>query len=63
MLSNCEDYGVTKKLVEISRTNRDKMIKLRCKLKNKLIIFTYYLELFFILSRIIKLFYSIYLMT
>ena len=38
-----------------------KKVKWRCILKNKLIVFTYYLKLFFTLNHIIKLFYQIYL--
>ena len=52
---------MTKEIVEINMTNEGKKIKLRCEFKNKLIIFTYYLKLFFILSYTIKLFYQIYL--
>ena len=52
---------MTKKIIEISMTNEGKKVKLRCEFKNKLIIFTYYLKLFFILSYTIKLFYQIYL--
>ena len=41
--------------------NKDKNIKWGYRFKNKLIVFTYYLKLFFILSHIIKLFYQTYL--
>ena len=53
-------------MVEVTKINKSKKIKWNCELKNKLIIFTYYLKLFFILSFIIKLFcqtYLIYLIT
>ena len=57
MMSNNRGGGIVKEIVEIIMVNKDKKVKLRCKLKNKLIIFTYYLNLFLILSYIIKLFY------
>ena len=41
--------------------NKGKKIKWIYEFKNKLIIFTYYYKLFFILSHIIELFYQIYL--
>ena len=52
---------MTKEIVEINMTNEGKKVKLRYEFKNKLIIFTYYLKLFFILSYTIKLFYQIYI--
>ena len=57
MMSNNRGGGIVKEIAEIIMVNKDKKVKLRCKLKNKLIIFTYYLNLFLILSYIIKLFY------
>ena len=50
-----------KKIMKIIRINKDKNVKWRCGVKNKLIIFTYYSKLFFTLSHIIKLFYQTYL--
>ena len=61
MLNNNRGHGVIKKIVEVTRTNMGKKIKWRYKLKNKLIIFIYYLKLFFTLNHIIKLFYQTYL--
>ena len=49
MLSNIRCHEIVKQI----RVNES---------KNKLILFTYYLKLFFILSYIIKLFYQRYLM-
>ena len=37
-------------------TNKDKKVKWKCRLKNKLIVFIYYLKLFLTLTHIIKLF-------
>ena len=55
MLSNNEDHGVAKEIVEVIRTKRNKNVKWRYKLKNKLIVFTNYLKLFFTLNHTIKL--------
>ena len=44
MLSTNESYRVTKKTEEIIRTNRDKKVKWKYKVNNKLIVFTYYLS-------------------
>ena len=49
------------KIVKIIKVNGDKKIKWRSGLNNKLIVFTYYLKLSFILNHIIKLFYQTYL--
>ena len=57
MMSSNKGGGIIKEIAEIIMVNKDKKVKLRCKLKNKLIIFTYYLNLFLILSYIIKLSY------
>ena len=57
MMSNNRGGGIVKEIAEIIMVNKDKKVKLRCKLKNKLIIFTYYLNLSLILSYIINLFY------
>ena len=54
-MNNNEDCGVAKEIVKVIKINE------RCKFKNKLIVFTYYLKLFLILSHIIKLFYQTYL--
>ena len=59
MLSNNEDHGVAKEIVEVIRTKMNKNVKWRYKLKNKLIVFTNYLKLFFTLNHTIKLFYQI----
>ena len=59
--SNNGGSGVTKEIVDVTKINEDKNIKWRNELKNKLIIFIYYLKLFFILSYIIKSFYQIHL--
>ena len=55
--SNNEGYRVVKEIIKIIRVNKDKRVKWKCEVKNKLIIFTYYLKLFFTLSYTIKLFY------
>ena len=60
-LSNKRDRVVVKEIVNVIRANKNKKVKWRCELKNKLINFTYYLKLFFILSYTIKLFYQTYL--
>ena len=55
----CEEV---KKIMKIIRANKDKKVKWRFELKNKLIIFTYYLKLKILtLSHTIKLFYQAYL--
>ena len=55
----CEEV---KEIVKIIRANKDKKVKWRFELKNKLIIFTYYLKLKILtLSHTIKLFYQAYL--
>ena len=59
--SNNGDHEVVKGVVKIIRTNHGKKVKWKCRLKNKLIVFTYYLKLFLTLSHIIKLFYQTYL--
>ena len=59
MLNNNEDHGVAKEIVEVIRTKMNKNVKWRYKLKNKLIVFTNYLKLFFTLNHTIKLFYQI----
>ena len=48
--------------MKVIRVNDDKKkkVKWKCRFKNKLIVFIYYLKLFFILSYTIKLFYKIY---
>ena len=61
MSSNNGNYGIAKNIVEVIRANTDKNVKIKIWLKNKLIVFTDYLMLFFILSHTIKLFYQIYL--
>ena len=47
--------------MKVIRVNEGKKLKWIHELKNKLIIFTYYLKLILILIHIIKLFYQIYL--
>ena len=59
--SNNRDHRVVTKIVKVIRVNKGKKVKWICEFKNKLIIFTYYLNLFLTLSSIIKLFYQIYL--
>ena len=61
MSNNNGDRAMVKEIVKISKTNKNKKIKLRYGFKNKLIGFTYYLKLFFILNFTIKLFYQTYL--
>ena len=56
MLSNSKDHEITEEVVKITMINGNKKVKWKSWFKNKLIIFTYYLKLFFTLSRIIKLF-------
>ena len=43
--------------MKVTKANKGKNIKWKYELKNKLIVFTYYLKLFFSLSHTIKLFY------
>ena len=38
MMSNNRGDGIVKEIMEIIMVNKDKKVKLRCKLKNKLII-------------------------
>ena len=47
--SNSWGHKVAKEIVEVIRVSKGKKIKWRCKLKNKLIFFTYYLKLLFLL--------------
>ena len=54
--SKCEGYEITKKIMKVVRINKGKNVKWKYKLKNNLIVFTYYLKLFFTLSYNIKLF-------
>ena len=52
--------------MKVIRIKEGKNVKWRYGFKNKLIVFTYHLKLFFTLNHIIKLFYQIdliYLMT
>ena len=58
MSSNNGGRKVVKKIVEVIKTNESKKVKCKYRFKNKLIIFTYYLKLFFTLNYIIKLFYQ-----
>ena len=60
-MNNSRGHGVVKKIIEVLRIKRDKKVKWKYGLKNKLIGFTYYLKLFFALNHTIKLFYQIYL--
>ena len=60
-MSDNEGYGIIKEMIEVIRINMDKNIKWIYELKNKLILFFYYLKLILNLSYIIKLFYQIYL--
>ena len=61
MSNNNEGRWVVKGIIEVIKINKDKNIKWIYGLKNKLIIFTYYLKLFFTLNHTIKLLYQIYL--
>ena len=56
-MSKNRDCRIVKEIVEVIRVNENKNVKWKCEFKNKLIIFTYYLTL----NYIIKLFYQIYL--
>ena len=47
--------------MKITKANEGKNEKWRFGFKNKLIVFTYYLKLFFSLSHNVKLFYQTYL--
>ena len=60
-LNNSECREVEKEIVEIIKSNGVKKVKWRYIFKNKLIIFTYYLKLFFTLNCVIRLFYQTYL--
>ena len=60
-MSDNEGYGIVKKIIEVIKINGDKNIKWIYELKNKFILFIYYLKLFLNLSYIIKFFYQIYL--
>ena len=61
MLSSNGGHQEAKETVEIIKANDDKKVKWIYEFKHKLIIFTYYLKLFLILSHFIKLFYKTYL--
>ena len=52
---------VAKEIAEVTRANESKKVNGKYWVKNKLIIFTYYLKLFLTLSYIIKLVYKTYL--
>ena len=60
-MSNNEGCKVVKEIVKIIGVNNDKKVKWKCQIKNKLIVFIYYLKLFFTLSHTIILFYQTYL--
>ena len=60
-MSNNRGCGVVKEIVKIIRVNDGKKIEWKFGFKNKLIIFSYYLNLFLTLTQIIKLFYQTYL--
>ena len=62
-MNDNEGCGVAKEIMKVIRINGDKNVKWKYELKNKLIVFTYYLKLFFILSHTIELFYQTYLIT
>ena len=55
--NNNKGCETTNEIMEAIRANENKKVKWRCELKNKLIIFTYYLKLFF--TSIISLSYFI----
>ena len=59
--SNNKGSEIVKEVVNVIRINDGKNVKWKYALKNKLIIFTYYLKLFLILSHTIELLYQIYL--
>ena len=61
-MSNNGGHRVAKEILEVIRVNKGKKVKWRYEFKSKLILFTYYLELFLALSYIIKLFYQTFLM-
>ena len=60
-MSISEGRKVVNDIIDVTIVNDDKNIKWNYELKNKLIIFTYYLKLFFTLSYTIELFYQTYL--
>ena len=60
-MSISEGRKVVNDIIDVTIVNDDKNIKWNYELKNKLIIFTYYLKLFFTLSYTIELFYQPYL--
>ena len=47
MSNDNEGHGVVKETVDVIKTNKSKKVKQIYKLKNKLIVFTYYLNFFF----------------
>ena len=59
--SNSGGHKIVKEIVEVNRVNKSKKVKWIFNFKNKLIVFTYYLKLFFTLCHAIKLFYQTYL--
>ena len=59
-MSNNESHKIVKEFIEVIRTNKYKNIKWRCEIKNKLNIFTYYLNLFLTLNYTIKFFYQMH---
>ena len=52
-LSNNGVCGAIKEIIEVIKANMDKNVKYRRELKNKFIVFIYYLKLFFTLNHII----------
>ena len=62
-MSNNGGHRVAKEILEVIRVNKGKKVKWRYEFKSKLILFTYYLELFLALSYIIKLFLSCWIKT
>ena len=60
-MRNTGGCEVIKEIVDVIKVNEDKKVQWKYEVKNKLIIFTYYLKLFLILSYTIKLFYQIYI--
>ena len=54
-------HRVAKEIVDVIRANKDRKVKYKCQLKNKLIVLTYFLKLFLTLDHTIKLFYQTYL--
>ena len=61
MSNNIGGCRIVKEIMKVIKINEDKKIKWKYGFKNKLIVFTYYLKLFFSLNHTIKLFYHIYL--